>query len=282
MLRRIGKLLSHPGFRAEPLSVLTRAATWAACVATGRQPVFTLTPAGERLRVPADMRYTSVATFLLRDWSEPELRQLHLFIRPGDAFVDVGANIGLFTLKAASIVGPKGRVVAVEPGLEASQRLAENLALNERSNIRQVRSALADTIGQATLHHVNMGDDPQAFSLLSDGSGSGGENVPVTTLDALAADLGLERIDCIKIDVEGAEERVIRGAQESLRRWHPTVIFEANCPTLTSQGVPTDAAWNQLRELGYRFYLLDDDSKLSEVTRMPADYCNIIARHPSR
>ena len=76
MLRRIGKLLSHPAFRAEPFAVLARAATWAGCVATGHRPVFTLTSSGERLRVPADMRYTSVATFLLRDWTEPELRQL--------------------------------------------------------------------------------------------------------------------------------------------------------------------------------------------------------------
>ena len=56
---------------------------------------------------------------------------------------------------------------------------------------------------------------------MSDGSDAQGENVPVTTLDALAAELGLDRMDCIKIDVEGAEERVIAGARESLSRWHP-------------------------------------------------------------
>jgi FkbM family methyltransferase len=281
MLRRIGKLLSHPAFRAEPFAVMARAATWAGCVATGHRPVFTLTPSGERLRVPADMRYTSVATFLLRDWTEPELRELQLFVRPGDVFVDVGANIGLFSLKAALIVGRNGRVIAVEPGLAASRLLAENLALNDLPHVRQVRTALADSIGQATLHHVNLGDDPQAFSLLSDGTDSEGENVPVTTLDALAAELGLDRMDCIKIDVEGAEERVIAGARESLGRWHPTVIFEANCPTLTDQGLPADGAWNQLRDLGYRFYRLADGA-MSELTRMPTEFGNIIARHPSR
>ena len=70
MLRRIGKLLSHPAFRAEPFAVLARAATWAGCVATGHRPVFTHTSSGERLRVPADMRYTTVATFLLRRVTE--------------------------------------------------------------------------------------------------------------------------------------------------------------------------------------------------------------------
>ena len=280
MLRRIGKLLSHPAFRAEPFAVLARAATWAGCVPAGHRPVFTLTSSGERLRVPADMRYTSVATFLLRDWTEPELRQLQLFVRPGDVFVDVGANIGLFSLKAALIVGRKGRVIAVEPGLAASRLLTENLAFNDVPHVRQVRTALGIN-GQATLHHVNLGDDPQAFSLLSDGTDAEGENVPVTTLDALVAELGLGRMDCIKIDVEGAEERVIAGARQSLGRWHPTVILEANCPTLTDQGLPADGAWNRLRDFGYRFYLLADGA-MSEVTRMPTEFGNIIARHPSR
>jgi len=116
---------------------------------------------------------------------------------------------------------------------------------------------------------------------LSDGSDAQGENVPVTTLDALAAELGLDRMDCIKIDVEGAEERVIAGARESLGRWRPTIIFEANCPTLTDQGLPADGAWNRLRDFGYRFYLLADGA-MSEVIRMPAEFGNIIARHPSR
>ena len=174
-----------------------------------------------------------------------------------------------------------GKVIAVEPGLAASRLLTENLALNDVPHVRQVRTALADSIGQATLHHVNLGDDPQAFSLLSDGTDSEGEKVPVTTLDALATELGLDRMDCIKIDVEGAEERVIAGARESLGRWHPTVIFEANCPTLTDQGLPADGAWNRLRDFGYRFYLLADGA-MSEVTRMPAEFGNIIARHPSR
>jgi hypothetical protein len=100
-------------------------------------------------------------------------------------------------------------------------------------------------------------------------------------LDALAAELGLDRMDCIKIDVEGAEERVIAGARESLGRWRPTIIFEANCPTLTDQGLPADGAWNRLRDFGYRFYLLTDGA-MSELTRMPTEFGNIIARHPSR
>jgi FkbM family methyltransferase len=282
LLRRIKKLITHPGFRAEPVAVLARAAAWGTCVLGGYQPVFKLTEAGEKLRVPTDMRYTSLATFLLRDWSEPELRYLQLFVRLEDVFVDIGANIGLFTLKAAGLVGPKGQVIAVEPGLAASQLLTANLSLNNFPNVRQIRMALSDSIGEATLHHVNVGDDPQAFSLLADDTESGGEKVPTTTLDAVADELGLSRIDCIKIDVEGAEEKVIAGAHATLDRWRPTVIFEANCPTLVRQGVPADGAWKQLNEHGYEFYLLTENGTLSALSRMPEDFCNIIAHHPQQ
>ncbi|MGE0717825.1 MAG: FkbM family methyltransferase [Alphaproteobacteria bacterium] len=277
MLRRIRKLLAQPGFRADPIGVVWRGAVWAGCVLARRSPVFTLTSGGERLRVPSDMRFTSVTAFLLRDWVEPELHALDRFVGSGQVLIDVGANIGLYALKGARLVGPGGRVVAVEPGAVASQMLADNLALNAFRNVTIVRKALADHVGEATLHHIPLGNDPQAFSLLEDGTKEG-ETVAVTTLDAMVEDLGLSRVDCIKIDVEGAEEMVLAGASETLRRWHPTIVFEVNCPTLARRGEATDGAWNLLAGFGYRFFRLEDDS-LRPLDRMPAEFGNLVARH---
>ncbi|MCC7271645.1 MAG: FkbM family methyltransferase, partial [Alphaproteobacteria bacterium] len=258
-----------------------RGALWASCVALGRSPVFTLTAGGERLRVPPDMRFTSVTAFLLRDWVEPELRALERFVGAGEVLVDVGANIGLYALKGARIVGPTGRVVAVEPGAVASEMLAANLKLNPYfQQVDIVRKALADKVGQATLHHIPLGDDPQAFSLLADGSADG-ETVETTTFDAMVADLGLPRVDCVKIDVEGAEGMVLAGARETLRRWRPTVIFEVNCPTLLRRGDPTDVAWNLLAGYGYRFFRLEQGA-LRPLDRMPEAFGNLIARHERR
>lgn len=281
MMQRIRKLLTHPGFRAEPVHVLWRAAVWGACVLARRAPVFALTSGGEKIRVPPDMRYTSVMTYLMRDWTEPELRRLEQFLRPGDVFIDVGANIGVYALKGARIVGPAGRVVAVEPGRDAGRLLTENVALNGYRHIAIVPKALADQEGQATLHHIPLGDDPQAFSLLSGAGHEAGEQVEMTTLDRLVADLGLARIDCIKIDVEGAEHMVLGGGRASIGRWHPTVIFEINCPTGADSGTPPDAAWDILAGFGYRFSRLVD-GKLRDLDRMPTEFCNIIARHPDR
>lgn len=284
MLRRIRKLVSEPAFQDSPLTVLGRATAWTCYLAAGKlgrsSPIFNLTPHGEQLSVPLDMRYTSVATYLLRDWSEPELRELDLFVRPGDCIIDVGANIGLYTLKAARLANSNGRVIAIEPGAEARRQLINNLALNSFENVTVVGKALADEEGEATLHHVALGGDPQAFSLIADTSTTAGETVATTTLDALADELSLARMDLVKIDVEGFEASVLAGARKSLLRWKPAVIFEINTDTLKRSGQPIDGAWRELEALGYSFFKLEG-RVLSPLSDMPDTYGNIIARHPA-
>jgi len=276
MLRRVAKLFHEPAFKEAPLTVIGRAMRWSASVALGRSPVFELVNGGAKLRVPANMRYTSVSAFLLRDAVEPELHYLQKFVGKGDIFVDVGANIGLFTLKVAPHAA---RIVAVEPGEAAGTQLDANIALNGFSNVAVVRKALADKPGTAALHHNPLGDDPQAFSLISDGTDSGSEQVEVTTLDTLVQGLNLPRVDCIKIDVEGAEGMVIAGGMETISAYHPTVIFEINCPTLHKAGGDPAAAWNALAGLGYEFYRMQEDGALTALPVRPTDFSNIVARH---
>jgi len=276
--RRLRRLLAHPGFRAEPVAVLARAAVWLGCVALKQSPRFSLTAGGEQMRVPPDLRYTSVTSFVLRDWSEPELRELQQFVRPGTVFIDAGANIGLYTLKAARLAGPEGIVVAVEPGTVAADRLAANVALNRFGKVHLVRKALSDRNGTAVLHHVSAGGDLQAFSLLGDSATREGEEVATVTLDALVEELKLPRIDVIKMDVEGAEPMVVEGARRSLERWHPTILFEVNSAILHRRGERTDACWDRLEALGYRFWRLQQ-GRLVPIAQVPADFCNVIAMH---
>lgn len=278
MFRRVQKLINEPGFQEAPLTVLARMAKLAVALPTGSLPPFELVPGGPKVKVPADMRYTTLSTFLLRDTFEPELHNIQNFVGAGDVFIDVGANIGLFSLKVA----PKAaRVVAVEPGTDARTLLEENIALNGFTNVTVVPKALADKDGTAVLHHNPLGDDPQAFSLINDGSQAGGEEVQMTTLDTLVRENGLPKVDCIKIDVEGAEGMVIAGGMETLSAYHPTVIFEMNCPTLfKGGGGDPAAAWNALKGLGYQFYHLRHDGSLDPLAERPTEFCNVVARYP--
>ncbi|MFG1417829.1 FkbM family methyltransferase [Xanthobacter sp. V0B-10] len=277
MLKRIKKLLNEQAFKQAPLTVLARVARLATLVALGQRPTFHLVPGGAVMQVPADLRYTTVSVFLLRDQVEPELRYLDRFVAKGDVFVDVGANVGLFSLKMAPRAS---RIVSVEPGKEAGDLLVHNAKLNDFKNVTLVRKGLADTAGKASLFHNPVGDDPQAFSLVNDGAATEAEEVEITTLDTLVADLALPRVDSIKIDVEGAEQRVLAGGLKTISTWHPVIIFEMNCPALLSSGGDPAAPWNTLAGLGYRFFRLDWEGRLTALKTRPTEFCNIIACHP--
>jgi len=284
LIRRIRKLTTQPAFRAEPVSVLSRAAHLAAASATGRNPTFHLTRDGrERMRAPADLRYTTITAFLLRDWVEPELRQLQRLLSPGDVFIDVGANVGLYALKAARLVGPTGRVLALEPGAEAYGHLQSNLALNAFAWAEPMKVAASDRAGEAVLHHIPLGNDPQAFSLIANARAEEGETVETLTLDSLIERRRLTRVDLIKIDVEGAEPMVIAGGLRMLATFRPAIIFECNAHLSAGGGTDASAAetWDMLAEAGYRFHRLIGDAFVS-IASPPTEFCNVIAVHAGR
>ena len=277
MIGKLARLMAHPGFRRAPLTVLGRAAALAWRLRGGEEPRFALLPGGPVLQVPADRRYTTLSAFLMREHAEPELAALQRFVAPGDGFIDVGANIGLFALKGAHLVGRQGRVLAVEPGAASFARLVANLALNDLPQLIPVQAALSDRAGEMALYHIALGDDPQAFSLLPGGCQVASETVRVITLDQLARDQALERLDCIKIDVEGAEPMVIAGGGLTLARFRPIIIFEINAPQ--AEGSRHTAA-GALTALGYRLHQLRG-ADLVALERLPESHGNLIAIHPS-
>jgi FkbM family methyltransferase len=145
--------------------------------------------------------------------------QLRARLRPGDAFVDVGANVGSFSVVAARIVGPAGRVIAVEPVPEVAALLEASAARNGLAHLRVVRSALGRVAGRATMQI-------QASSGISylgaphhrqaDDHIRGEVDVPVERLDDLLAREDAPAPALVKIDVEGREPDVLAGAANTL------------------------------------------------------------------
>lgn len=133
------------------------------------------------------------------------------FLKPGDAVVDVGANIGLATLVAAKVVGPTGRIVAVEPHPRTFEYLRDNVQLNGLTDIVQLYCvALGDHPGQRPIVEFP-GDDSQ--NCLADGD-QGGVRVAVVPLDGLLTSQGPTAL--LKLDVEGYEKFVLDGANRTL------------------------------------------------------------------
>lgn len=218
-------------------------------------------------------RIGSGSAFIFRDSVEPELKYLDQLLSPNDVFIDCGANIGVFTIKAATLVGPNGLVIAIEPGVESIRRLRHNIALNGFTNVRVIEKVISDEEGIFRLYHI--GGGPVAYSMVGY-EGAEFEEVQAITLDKLIKELQIDRLDCLKIDVEGAEPLVISGAIESIRRFHPKIIFEANSEGTKRSGRKSNAVWNMLQKLGYDFYCFKH-GVVSRLSDFPTACCNVVA-----
>jgi FkbM family methyltransferase len=164
----------------------------------------------------------------------------------GKAAFDVGANVGIYSVALGSAVGNTARVVAVEPDKNNVRRLRANLALNSIANVDVVEAAAGDRDDEVGLR---VADDRAYNSIMEIERGQPtGEMTMVRSvrLDRIWHDLGRPDVSFVKVDVEGAELSVLRGAQSMVATTHPALLLEAN----------TDAALASLRRelepLGYR------------------------------
>lgn len=190
-------------------------------------------------------------------------RLLRYVLKPGDTFVDVGANVGFYTRMGSALVGGSGRVFAFEP-LSPARRLLE---MNTKgvTNVVVDDRALSDHNGEADFHVRPQGD---TSSLLPGGPGSS-VRVGVTTLDArLLSEGGAPtRVDFIKIDVEGAELSVLRGATKTIEKYQPLVYFEF-LPLYASQyGFGYDDFVGFFAPLGYSLHWINHDANGPELFR---------------
>lgn len=179
------------------------------------------------------------------------VEQLRPFVRGGAWVVDVGANVGFFTTRFGSWISGHARVLAIEPEELNCRRLAGAVAragLAEKVEI--VQGVATDTDGTAPLrinpHHP--GDHRM---------GSGGVPVAAHRLDTLLTRLGEPDISLIKIDVQGAEEKVLDGAETTLARTRPALFVEVHDTALRDFGSSAEQLLQRLADMGYRLHLLE-------------------------
>jgi FkbM family methyltransferase len=160
-------------------------------------------------------------------WEPTTIRTFLRLVSPGSTVLDVGANSGLFSLLAARC-DPTVTVHAVEPVARVFSVLESNVALNGLGNVTCHRAACSDRAGPATLHVPDGEPVPVMASLLWGWpeTAATGEPVECTTVDALVATAGIERVDVVKIDAEGSEDAVLRGARDTLEGHRPFVLAE--------------------------------------------------------
>jgi FkbM family methyltransferase len=217
--------------------------------------------------------YEPDTTMVLRSW-----------LVPGATFLDIGANIGLFTLLASRWVGASGRVIAVEPSPRERERLAAHLRLNGIRHVDVVAAAVADREGSGEL--MVAADEHSGLNTLARRFSYSGVNVaetvavPLVTLDSLAAATALTRVDVIKLDIEGSEYAALRGAATVLSRFRPRLIIEVVPDALSAAGASIGELQELLDHAGYQLFEIGDRGTLRRIQRIQDLYDGNLAALP--
>jgi FkbM family methyltransferase len=212
--------------------------------------------------VPGDQ--LSRVVYLSGTYEPNTLRLLRAWLRPGSVFVDVGANAGVITLAAATWVGATGRVIAIEPSSREFARLERHVRLNALANVSAVRAAVAAAAGPRTLRVATAaaagGNTLGARFAYPTIEAAGEEMVDAVALDELATRLRLDRVDVIKLDIEGSEVEALLGAADLLERHRPTLVVEVCATALEGSGATVAALEAALRAAGYATFEIDDQT----------------------
>jgi FkbM family methyltransferase len=178
-------------------------------------------------------------------------------IHPGYVLFDIGANFGHYSITLADAVGRACVVHAFEPFPKNTERLRTNIRLNGLDQIVHVHQiGLSDTVGIGKMM-IRSDNSGSATLAVTDGSAIAAMDIRLTTLDAFCEQEQVGKVDFIKADVEGYEERLILGGAKTIERDAPLILIEFDPPKLSRAGSSVDRLANQLQKACYSLYVAD-------------------------
>jgi len=217
---------------------------------------------------PSDMTseaFKSPATY--RSGDKAFLEQV---LNPGALVVDVGANIGLISIRSAKLVGNSGRVIAIEPNPKIAPFLQENVRLNGLNNVTVFQTALGAKEGVTPFNCDRRDDCSRIIE-------KGGITVPMTTLDKVIEIEPTRDIDLLKVDVEGYEFVVLEGASKSLKRTK-LIYIEVDAANYAIYGRRTEEMTELLEANGFDTFISDENGNWHSVTGVITGCANVIGK----
>jgi FkbM family methyltransferase len=221
----------------------------------------------------------SVLSRLIYDGFEKEETDYVVSVlKKGDVFIDIGTNIGLFSLVASKIVGDKGKVICFEPSPSTFSRLVENVQLNDFKNIDLRNIGLSDAREEMTFYISDNGYDAwNSFAPSQDNKLSSSIIVPVSTLDIELKDVDASKIKLIKIDVEGWEKFVLYGGKDFFVNFSPIVMVEFTEENTFNAGYSVHEIYDIMQNFGYVWYVINNGKLVLEPKKLYYPYNNLIA-----
>jgi FkbM family methyltransferase len=186
---------------------------------------------------------------------EDEIGKLiYVSLQPGFTALDIGANIGLQSLRMSLAVGEGGKVYAFEPLLHLQDKFTKNMQLNQVTNVTLFPFALADVNAEEDFKIDKNAWNQGTFALSDKVSGDHTQRVQIKVADELDCIKNLEQLDFIKIDVEGFEFKVLQGLQKTLALHKPRILFEYDSNYWLRAGTNLTECYHYLKGLNYKFY----------------------------
>lgn len=268
---RVGWIRTTAAYRRSKVRTLGRLAAWTARELLSSRLAFTYD--GLKFRTMRN-NFVGLYSFVAGEYEPELLRFLRDSLAPGQVFIDVGGNIGLYSALAARRVGKGGRVVVFEGHPAIAAMLRENMALNRLANV-EVVSAAVGAAPAKTMMKLETGNS--GASHVSNSNEPGNVEVDVVTIDAALAKFGIDHVDYIKIDVEGFEEFALTGAAETIANNDAvTIQIEVDKRWLERYGSSPSRIFEILRGHGLTPHRLDDANALVAIDDQ--DYGDIIWR----
>jgi len=206
---------------------------------------------------------------------ETDIEPIKCFLKPGDYALDIGANIGDYSLVLARLVGDTGRVWAIEPIPDTFRLLSTVIRKLRLTNVELVNCALSDQNGSAVMEvpmHDYGGANFYMARIVSEQTSEptlAKFEVPLRSLDSIIPARLANAVTFVKCDVEGHELAVIKGASQFFEKTRPALMLEVS-GTAQMQDATTNELFNILRGYGYTTYLFDGKNLKK---RMPGDWC---------
>ena len=204
--------------------------------------------------------------YFLGAYEKAELKAVSGILRPGDVFLDLGANLGLYSLHASRIVGESGKVISFEPFSTNFNALKEHVAMNQLSNVQLEKLAVGKESGMITLY-LNESEGNLGMVTASYIENAIKEEVKIVSIDAYRKEKKLQKVDFIKIDIEGFEYPTLLGMENTLNAYLPSILIEILDESKSPQNENKVEAY--LMGFGYKKFYINDNGELSETDENP-------------